>query len=186
MNALQTEVWTTTQDKLRNFVFRYTHDKAVADDIVQDVFLKVHSKIGQVRESDKLVGWIFQVTRHTITDYFRQKSKTIDVKDIDWDSDQVSLNDCVSSCLSDMLTTLPAKYREALELIELKNLSQLELANVLSISYSGAKSRVQRARQMLKEKMDESYNIQLDKYGNVLVCENKTPCSCPQWDAFGV
>lgn len=96
MNALQTEVWTTTQDKLRNFVFRYTHDRAVADDIVQDVFLKVHSKIGQVRESDKLVGWIFQVTRHAITDYFRQQSKTIDVKDIDWDSDQVSLNDCVS------------------------------------------------------------------------------------------
>lgn len=184
MNALQTEVWTTTQDKLRNFVFRYTHDRAVADDIVQDVFLKVHSKIGQVRESDKLVGWIFQVTRHAITDYFRQQSKTIDVKDIDWDSDQVSLNDCVSSCLSDMLTTLPAKYREALELIELKNLSQLELANVLSISYSGAKSRVQRARQMLKEKMDERYTIQLDKYGNVLVCENKTPCSCPQRDAL--
>ena len=85
-----------------------------------------------------------------------------------------------------MLTTLPAKYREALELIELENLSQLDLAKRLNISYSGAKSRVQRARQMLKEKMDESYNIQLDKYGNVLVCENKTPCSCPQRDAFGV
>lgn len=184
MNALQTEIWTTTQDKLRNFVLRYTHDRAVADDIVQDVFLKVHSKIGQVRESDKLVGWIFQVTRHAITDYFRQKSKTIDAKDIDWDSDQVSLNDCVSSCLADMLATLPAKYREALELIELKNLSQLELAKALNISYSGAKSRVQRARQMLKERMDERYNIQLDKYGNVLVCENKIPCSCPQRDAL--
>lgn len=186
MNAIQTEVWTTTQDKLRNFVFRYTHDRAAAEDIVQDVFLKVHAKIDQVRESDNLVGWIFQITRHAITDYFRQKSKAIHLKDIDWESEHVSLNDCVSSCLSDMLATLPVKYQEALEFTELKNFSQLELAKALNISYSGAKSRVQRARQMLKEKMDEAYNIKLDRYGNVIVCENKTPCSCPQQDNLGL
>jgi RNA polymerase sigma-70 factor (ECF subfamily) len=180
MNASQTEVWNTTQNKLRSFVFRHTHDRAVADDIVQDVFLKVFAKIDQVRDSDKLVSWIFQVTRHAITDYFRKKSKPIDFRDIDWESEKVSLNDCVSSCLSDMLTTLPDKYREALELTELKNLSQLELARTLNISYSGAKSRVQRARQMLKERMDESYTIKLDSYGNVIVCENRTPCSCQQ------
>lgn len=182
MNAFQTEIWVSTQDKLRNFVFRYTHDRAVAEDIVQDVFLKVHSKIGQVRESEKLTGWIFQVTRHAITDYFRQRSKVIDFREIDWESEQVSLNDCVSSCLSDMLASLPVKYREALELTEFKNLSQLQLSKVLNISYSGAKSRVQRARQMLKERMHESYNIRIDRYGNVIVCENKVPCSCPQRD----
>lgn len=182
MNVHQTAVWTSTQNKLINFVFRYTQDRAVAEDIVQDVFLKVHSKIDQVRESDKLVGWIFQVARHTITDYFRQKSKAVDVNDIDWESGPVTLNDCVSSCLSDMLTTLPTKYREALEFTELKSRSQLELAKALNISYSGAKSRVQRARQMLKEKMEEAYNIRLDRYGNVIVCENKTPCLCPPRD----
>lgn len=185
MNATQTEVWKTTQDKLRNFVFRHTRDRAAADDIVQDVFLKVFAKIDQVRDSDKLVGWIFQVTRHTIADYFRKKSKTISFNDVDWESEKVSLNDCVSSCLADMLTTLPDKYRQALELTELKNLSQLELAKVLNISYSGAKSRVQRAREMLKEKMDEHYTIKLDGYGNVIVCENRTACSCSQRDLLG-
>lgn len=178
MNVAQTEVWNATHHKLKNFVFRLTRDREVAADIVQDVFLKVHSKINQVKDSDKLVGWIYQVTRHTITDYYRKKSKSINLHDIDWESEKVSLNDCVTSCLSDMLTTLPAKYREALELTELNSLSQLELARVLNISYSGAKSRVQRARQMLKEKMDERYDIRLDRYGNVIVCENRTPCGC--------
>ncbi|MEP6736578.1 MAG: sigma factor-like helix-turn-helix DNA-binding protein, partial [Chryseolinea sp.] len=76
--------------------------------------------------------------------------------------------------------TLPDKYREAIELTELNNLSQTDLADKLKISYSGAKSRVQRARRMLKEKMEEQYQIKMDAYGNAIVCENRTPCNCDQ------
>ncbi|MGC3947358.1 MAG: sigma-70 family RNA polymerase sigma factor [Chryseolinea sp.] len=179
MNATEIAIWNETQDKLKSFVFRYTKDRALADDIIQDVFLKVHSRLGQLQESDKLVGWIFQITRNTITDYFRRKGRIINVSDVDWGTENNSLNDCVVTCLQDMLTTLPEKYRNALELTEIKDLSQLELAKELNISYSGAKSRVQRARQMLKEKMDAAYHIKFDSYGNVIVCKDKIPCSCP-------
>jgi RNA polymerase sigma-70 factor, ECF subfamily len=55
---------------------------------------------------------------------------------------------------------------------------QKELAVRLGISYSGVKSRVQRARQMLKEKMEALYHIKTDGYGNVLVCEDRVPCGC--------
>lgn len=182
MNTSETLIWNSTEAKLKSFVFKHTKDKATTDDIVQDVFLKVHDKVSQLKESDKLVGWIFQITRNAITDHFRKQAKTINSHDVDWESEKVSLNDCVHSCLRDMLDTLPTKYKEALELTELQNVSQLDLAERLQISYSGAKSRVQRARQMLKEKMDQAYQIKVDAYGNVLVCENKTTCSCPQRD----
>jgi RNA polymerase sigma-70 factor (ECF subfamily) len=178
MNTSEISVWNQTQDKLKSFIFRYTRDKAVADDIVQDVFLKVHSKLGQLRESEKLTGWIFQIARNTITDYFRYKNKTVALTDMDWEAENQPLNDCVVGCLQDMMATLPDKYRQALELTELKNHSQIELAQQLNISYSGAKSRVQRARQMLKEKMEETYLIRFDSYGNVIVCEDRAPCSC--------
>jgi RNA polymerase sigma-70 factor (ECF subfamily) len=97
---------------------------------------------------------------------------------MDWEAESQPLNDCVVGCLQDMMATLPDKYRQALELTELKNHSQIELAQRLNISYSGAKSRVQRARQMLKEKMEETYLIRFDAYGNVIVCEDRAPCSC--------
>lgn len=180
MNTSEIFIWKQTQEKLKAFAFRYTKDKSVADDIIQDVFLKVHSKLGQLKESEKLTGWIFQITRNTITDYFRSKGKAISLNDVDWEEERNSLNDCVVTCLQDMMTTLPEKYRYALELTELKNLSQLDLAKELNISYSGAKSRVQRARQMLKEKMDAAYKIKFDAYGNVIVCQDKAPCSCHQ------
>jgi len=176
--------WTKTQQELKNFVYRKVRDKALADDIVQDVFLKVHAKLAQLKDTEKVSGWIYQITRNTITDYYRNKSKNFSPQDLDWESDHHRLNDCVSTCLQEMLLTLPEKYREALELTELRNLSQTDLALKLNISYSGAKSRVQRARQMLKEKMDENYRIKMDSYGNVIVCENRAPCNCNQ-DSFG-
>lgn len=178
MNTADILIWNQTRDRLLGFVLRYTRDKALAEDIVQDVFLKVHDKLPQLRQSDRLTGWIFRIAKNTMTDYFRHRRKVLHIEDLDWDSDGITLNDCVSRCMDEMLKTLPAKYRQALELAELSEVSQKTLAEELNLSYSGAKSRVQRARQMLKERMYEAYHIQFDRYGNALECGNRLPCGC--------
>ncbi len=178
MNSSEVKVWNQTQARLKAFVLRYTRDKAVAEDIVQDVFLKVHDKLPQLRETDKISGWIFRIAKNTIADHFRRKSKTFETVDLDWDDGEITLNDCILSCLLEMLKSLPHKYREALELSELKQMSQLQLAEKLNMSYSGAKTRVQRARQLLKKKMQKEYNVRFDAYGNALECGNRLPCGC--------
>ncbi|HEY0653871.1 MAG TPA: sigma-70 family RNA polymerase sigma factor [Chryseosolibacter sp.] len=169
------------QNELKSFVMKRVKDRAVAEDIVHDVFLKVHSKIDQLKDSDKMVGWIYQITRNTINDHFRrdQKLASAVIPEVESETDTNALNECVAQCLKQMVTTLPTKYREAFELAELKNVSQTELAEQLNISYSGAKSRVQRARQMLRQKMEDQLIIETDSYGNVIVCEDRSPdCSC--------
>jgi RNA polymerase sigma-70 factor (ECF subfamily) len=65
--------WGIFQNELRSFVFKRVKDKAASDDIVQDVFLKVYNNLGQLKNSEKLTGWIYQITRNTITDHFRKK-----------------------------------------------------------------------------------------------------------------
>lgn len=172
--------WIKAQQELKRFVYRRVKDKALTDDIVQDVLLKVYTRMDQLKDNEKLSSWIFQITRNVITDHFRRQARILHSNDLDWESENSSLNDCVSSCLKEMLATLPEKYRQALEWTEFENLSQTSLAERLQISYSGAKSRVQRARQLLKEKMDAQYVIKMDAYGNVIVCENKVPCECHQ------
>lgn len=176
--SMETLIWPRIQQQLKGFVFRQTKDKALTEDIVHDVFLKIHDRLPQLRENDKIIGWIFRITRNTITDHFRKQARSIRAVDLDWESSPSSLNDCVTACLQEMLLTLPDKYREAIELTELQNMSQLQLAEALHISYSGAKSRVQRARQLLKERMEQAYRIRFDNYGNVVVCENRLPCGC--------
>ena len=74
--------------------------------------------------------------------------------------------------------TLPAPYRDALIKAEIENIPQTELASALGLSHSGAKSRVQRARKMLREKLTNLYKIETDCYGNIILCEDKKPCSC--------
>jgi RNA polymerase sigma-70 factor (ECF subfamily) len=167
-----------TRLRLKSFIYQRVRDKAVADDIVQDVFVKVHNKLGQLKDTEKIMGWLYQITRNAITDHFRVKSKAAEPWDLDWEGEPKLLNDCVSSCLGEMLLTLPEKYKLALEMAEMEDLSQTELAERMQISYSGAKSRVQRARKMLRQKMDEAYVIKTDSYGNVTVCESRVPCHC--------
>jgi RNA polymerase sigma-70 factor (ECF subfamily) len=178
MNTITISDWLKTQNELRTFVYKKVRDKFLAEDIVQDVYLKVYSQIGSLKASEKITGWIFQITRNVIADHFRKQSKTFNNLDLDWESDDSNYNECVSSCLKDMLLQLPLKYRQAIELTEFDNLSQIQLAERLQISYSGAKSRVQRARQILRGKMEAAYNIQLDAYGNAITCKNRLPCGC--------
>src|SRR5688572_27147768 len=178
METLDVSMWNELSTELRNFVYRKVKDRDAANDIVQDVFIKVQAKISQLRETEKIAGWIFQITRHTIADYFRAKAKTLTTAELQWDNDTQDFNDCVAFCLNKLMYTLPEKYREAVVLTEIENLSQTELAERLGISYSGAKSRVQRGRQMLKDKLTDLYNIKTDSYGNIIVCEDKVPCNC--------
>ena len=178
MNLLSDISWDKLYTELVDFVQGKIKDRATAEDIVQEVFIKVHTKSSQLKETEKISAWIFQITRHAVADHFRKKRRDLDPTIIDWETSGHEFNECVANCLSVLLHTLPDKYREPLELAEVKNLSQQDVAEKLGISYSGARSRVQRARKMLKAKLDELYYIKTDPYGNVIHCEDKIPCCC--------
>lgn len=172
--------WNSLHEELVSFVYKKVKDKATAEDIVQDVFIRAHSKIEQLKETGKFTGWIYQITRNTVADYYRNRARHLVPVPIDSESDEPGFNDCVGQCLTVLMRTLPDIYRIPLELTEHENLSQVEVAERLSISYSGARSRVQRARKMLREKFEALFITQSDAYGNILVCENRHPCNCPK------
>ena len=168
--------WNSVQRELKGFIYKRVRDKALTEDIVHDVFLKVQSKIHQVKETDKLFGWIYQVTRNTITDHYRKNAKSINPKDIDWESAPPNFNDCVSNAINELIPTLPEMYRVPLEMTEIQNMSQLEVAEKLGLNYTTAKARVQRARQMLRAKLEEILIVKTDGFGNVILCKDRGPC----------
>jgi RNA polymerase sigma-70 factor (ECF subfamily) len=176
--TISTITWDSLYHELVSFVYSKVKSKSTAEDIVQDVFVKVHTKSGQLKEAEKISGWIYQITRNAVADHFRNLSRTIEPVNVNWESEYQGLNDCVAHCLKVLITTLPDKYRVPLELTELEDLSQYEVAQRLNITYSGARSRVQRARKLLKEKLDELYLVKTDSYGNIIVCEDRVPCCC--------
>ena len=169
--------------ELKKFIYRQVRNKQDAEDIVQEVFIKAQLKGNQLKDSEKFTAWMYRVTRNSIIDHYRTKKKKVEDYFRENEGEEYNVfNDCVIACLRELQKTLPQPYRESLELTEGTNFSQKELAVQLGISYSGAKSRVQRARQMLKDKMTELYKIETDRYGNVMVCEDRVPCGCDSYE----
>ncbi|HWA32512.1 MAG TPA: sigma factor, partial [Cyclobacteriaceae bacterium] len=62
--------WEQTQRQLAGFVYKQVKDRAIADDITQDILIKVFSKMSQVQDADRLSGWIYQIARNSIVDHF--------------------------------------------------------------------------------------------------------------------
>jgi RNA polymerase sigma-70 factor, ECF subfamily len=168
--------WQNVQNELKGFVYKRVGDKVLTEDIVHDVFLKVEGRIHQLKETDKIFGWIYQITRNAIIDHYRKASRAINPADIDWESSPPNYNECVTNTIKELIPTLPDKYRIPLEMTELQNLSQLEVAEKLKLNYTTAKARVQRARKMLKQKIDEVLIVKTDGYGNVILCKDRGPC----------
>ncbi len=172
-------VWIELNNHLKRFIFKQVKDSHIADDILQDVFLKVNSKIDTLKDDTKLSSWIFQITRNSVNDYFRSK-KNLKTDNLNFDvSDIISTENetlKLSRCINPMIDALPEKYKEAVRLSEIEGLSQKDLANQLDISYSGAKSRVQRGREKLKALLLDCCSISADKYGNIIEQKEKS-CS---------
>lgn len=166
------QIWDEYHQQVRAFIAHRVRNSAAADDLLQNVFLKIHAHLGTVKESEKVPRWIFQIARNAVIDFYRTQRAAAPLPEDLLESaeagEEQNFTREASACIRDTLQRLPAKYREALELVELEGLSQKEASARLGISYSGAKSRVQRGREKLKALLTGCCHIEADRYGNIV------------------
>ncbi len=176
------EIWLKLEKKLSAFILSKVHDESVAADLLQELFPKIHDNIDKLNDRTKIQSWIFQICRNLITDHFRSRNKKASNNISGFEpQDQEMPEDFMSEILEDMIKmmkNLPPEYCEALCLTELNGLSQKEYADKIGISYSGAKSRVQRARKMLKDLLMNCCHYEFDKYGTVIGIYPANCCCC--------
>jgi len=179
MPATLESLYEQMHHSLVQFVCRRVPTCEDAEDIVQDVFLKIHHNLDTVREMDRLEGWVYQISRNSVVDYYRKNRPEVDLPDL-LTEDPMPEPDAAESLLPAMRETvdsLPPLYREAIWLTEYQGLSQVEMANRLGISISGAKSRVQRARQKVKDLLLECCHFEFDRRGKILEYRERC-CAC--------
>ena len=173
------KIWHNIHDPLKSFIIKKVEDQSVADDIIQDTFIKMRMNIEKLEDSSKINSWIYQIARNNINDHFRSKNKfsekspeeieTLELITEDDDEMKTLLQTKrFSDYTSSVINQLPEKYREAVYWVDIKGISQNELAEKLNISVSGAKSRVQRGRQKIKEIVLQCCDVNADKYGNIV------------------
>src|SRR5687767_13848712 len=119
------EIWTELGERVRNFVDRRISDPHAAEDITQDVMLKVQSQLDALPPEDKLPAWVLSIARNTVVDYYRaravrQHSDVADVEVAAATDEAGGTMQQLASCLSRMLEYLPEPYREAMRLADLE------------------------------------------------------------------
>jgi RNA polymerase sigma-70 factor (ECF subfamily) len=129
-----------------------------AKDVVQDVWLRVLRGIGRLRDGSRLRPWLFGIARHVLMDRLRHQyaapfGNDIDVADLAADLPADSFEEELGA-IEHELARLPAIEREVLTLFYLRELSLAEVAEVLEVPVGTVKSRLFRARRLLRRGLD--------------------------------
>jgi RNA polymerase sigma-70 factor, ECF subfamily len=178
------DVWTSFGERLRRFIASRVRNAHDVDDVVQEVFARIHAGLDSVERPEAMESWLFQVARRAVVDHYRKRASAGIPVELRFEpSDNPAPNDVaseVASWLEPLMELLDEPDREALRLVDLEGLGQKELAARLGLSVTGAKSRVQRARARLKKVLTDCCAIELDRRGNAIgyTPRDCTSCSC--------
>lgn len=168
-------IWREFGDDLRRFILRRVSSPEDADDLLQETFIKIHAKLDTLEDRERLNAWVYQIARNTVTDYYRRQKAVeplpeggIEAIAVEPEGPDNDVEQIVGEWLRPMVETLPERYRQALILTEFEGYSQREMAEELGLSYSGAKSRVQRGRVMLKQQLVDCCHFEFDQRGTII------------------
>lgn len=175
------ELWNEFSDKLLFFIRGKVKSKEDADDILQNVFIKIHQNLIGLKDEKNLKSWIYTIARNSIIDYYRSVKTSEEYNEeydkmIEFQDEDNSFNKEITCCIDDFINLLPEKYQETIRLYEFDEMKHKEIAKKLDLSVSASKSRVQRGRIQLKKVLEECCMFQLDKYGNILEYKQKNIC----------
>lgn len=177
--AATEDIWREFHERLLGFIKKRVNHDELAKDMLQEVFIKIHQGIDSIQDEKRITSWVYQITRNTIIDHFRKKKEltaelpTNDVLPEELEDQFVDFTHCVAP----FIKQLNEKDQEILKTVSFGNVSQKEYAEHQNISYSTAKSRVQRAREKLKESFIACCNIESDVYGNI-ISHSENNCDC--------
>lgn len=183
MSLKTTELWNRFSETLRRFILNKVKDEALADDLLQETFIRIHSKIDDLRDETKVQSWVFQISRNIINDHYR-KTNPISVEEVPETMDtEPESDEAMTETIRDMvffMEDLPKQDCQALCQVELAGVSIKDYAEQTGISYTAAKSRVARARYKLSDLLMNCCHYEFDKYGTVISYHPIHCCCCNQ------
>ncbi|MES0372137.1 MAG: RNA polymerase sigma factor SigZ [Mariprofundaceae bacterium] len=170
MNSID-RIWREYHAALHGFIQSRVSDADIADDILQDVFLKIHTGISSLKDTNRLRPWIYQITRNAIIDYYRAHKPHVELPETlvaPEKDDAETARQEIEGCMMPLIKNLSDTYREAVMLSEVEGLTQKHVAERLGLSLSAAKSRIQRGRAMIKDMLNDCCRFEIDHRGTMV------------------
>ena len=169
-------------DKVKQFILAQVKNEWVADDLIQETFVRIQNNLDSLKDPAKTSSWIFRIAHNLCHDHFRQSKRsslggqkiqhTIEPFEevlVQKQLEQQQMGECVQ----DKMDLLPPDFRTVLILSDIMAFSQREIAEILNISVSNVKVRLHRARKRFRAILEEHCSFEVDER-SVLVCEPVT------------
>jgi RNA polymerase sigma-70 factor (ECF subfamily) len=180
--------WQDIERRLRPYVQRRVASPSDADDILQEIFVRIHRGLSALRDGESFGGWVYRVAQSAIADAARARARSVlcvqEVPDVAIPDTEEgdALEGELGACVALFVARLPTAHREAVTLTELEGLTQKEAAQMLGITLSAMKSRSLRGREKIREMFEECCHICVDCRGRVTACEPRAieeiPADC--------
>lgn len=166
-----------------------------AEDLTQDVFVKIGQALDNFRGESKLSTWIYRIATNTALDKLRSSlpgdSKKLNVEHISdteadknvWTGESKNLTDQsvirqeMNQCIREVIETLPESYKLVLVLSDLEGLSDIEISEIIGSSLQATKIKIHRARVRLKSELEKTCVFYRDEE-NEFACERKDFFAC--------
>ncbi len=156
-------------DSMYNFAYRLTFDEDDAKDLVQETYLKAFRFIDSFQRGTNAKAWLFRILKNSFINDFRKKSKEpakVDYQEVEtyYNSDDVdasittdlrveAVQDMIGDEISNALNALAVDFRTVIILCDLEGFTYEEMAKILDIPIGTVRSRLHRARNLLKDKL---------------------------------
>jgi RNA polymerase sigma-70 factor (ECF subfamily) len=169
---------------LRRYLERLVGNRATADDLLQETLLKIARALPEFEGRSSVKTWAFTIATRVATDHFRRphsRAQMVEIDErepahvLDAEIDQRLVIDEMSSCVREVIDSLPEDYRTALVLHDLEGQTAAQVAEIAGCSLANAKIRIHRARRRLKEALNEECSFYRDE-DNVFRCDRKREC----------
>lgn len=147
---------------LFNMAYRYTYDRSTAEDLLQEIFIKVFTHLGDIRTTQTFTGWVYRIALNTCYSHLRGKrielQKNVPLAEVEGALYEVQENSSVRDVrkpLDDAIAGLPRKLKEIFLLHDVQGFKHGEIARMLGLSVGTSKSQLFKARQRIREFLKE-------------------------------
>jgi RNA polymerase sigma-70 factor, ECF subfamily len=161
-----------------NLAYRLLGNATEAEDVTQDAYVRAWRHFGQYDRSRPFEGWLFRIVTNLVVDRRRRQKRvpmysldapldvdsdgsplTLDIADSSSDPEALLLRDLFSEPLQKALDALPPDYRSAVLLADVEDRSYEEIAHIMRCPIGTVRSRIHRARQMLRRNLEKVMSV---------------------------
>ena len=173
------EIYDQYYQRIRKFILHTVKNEWLADDLVQETFIRISNNLKSVRDTSKLRSWIFRIAYNICQDYFRSQVKSSSLEEEEVPEETTPGNASkvhktleqyqMRKCIQNQINHLPNSLRSVIILSDIEEFSHQEIAAIIGITVDNVKVRLHRARKKLKILLEERCVFEVDDR-NVLTC----------------